>query len=89
MQSTTRPFTKDSDQLLVMLHNEGYCLERMSTILHRDITAVRQRLILLFNNGQADKIHEFLMLCNGLYAREMRKKKLPPFLKLKEDITNE
>lgn len=85
MDSTTRPFSKDSNMLLIILHNENYTIDRMAEIMYRDKNSIKQQLIKLFNTGQAEVIHNYLMEYNGLYARKMRKKSMPPILNIREE----
>ena len=71
MKQKTRPYSEDSNMLLVMMHNEGDSLDLIIDILDRDEICVRQRLWKLFESGKAKRIHNKLMCANGLYARRM------------------
>jgi len=66
-----RPFSKDTDMMLIIMHNEYNSLEHIAFILARDIFSVKKRIIELFESGRAHKIHKELKLANGLYSAKV------------------
>lgn len=79
MRDKYRDFTNNSDNLLIIMHNEGNSLSFIVNILGRDIDTVKERLKMLFETGKARAIHKNLMLHRGLYASRMAKKKFPEY----------
>jgi hypothetical protein len=63
-----RPFSKDSDMMLIIMHNEYDSLEHIACLFARDIFSVKKRIIELFESGRALEIHKELKQANGLYA---------------------
>jgi len=84
VKNKVRKFTKDSDVMLVIMHNEYESLEQIALILGRTEDSVLKRLKMLFETNEAEEIHRFLLAYDGLYARRV-KKNMPKFRFEKEE----
>lgn len=70
-----RPFTKDSDMLIVIALSEGYGAKATGLLLGRDSEDVEKRVRGLRKSGELKKIHKRLIESNGVYAYRYKNRK--------------
>ena len=77
MKPKNRPYSRVTDMMLIIMHNEGDSLQRIAELLTREEISIEKRIVSLFVSGEAYKIHERLMAQGGLYAHRMAGKSWP------------